>query len=341
MRSHGGSVDEWETDAGERPRRTAVDRLHWGSLADWSQLVRLPTAFTLLADVLAASIVAVGGIAPLGAGCLVLAASLCAYWAGMILNDVVDLEEDRQSRPTRPLAADRISPVIAGHVATGMLLVGPLMILAATTFFPSQPLWMGAAFACAVLLSLAVRAYDSPLKHTPLGPPLMGGCRALNILMVGCAMLSVNETAALPRSLVAMAIGMGLYITGVTLYARREERESSRIGLGVGLMFEVAGLVVIACLPLWADPPRAWTLDPRQGYPLLIGLIGLTVVNRGLAGVRHPVPRKVQLAVKHALLTLILLDAAIAMMWAGPWYGAAVAALLLPALAAAVRVRAT
>ncbi|MCA9180968.1 MAG: hypothetical protein KDA51_05925, partial [Planctomycetales bacterium] len=63
--------------------------------------------------------------------------------------------------------------------------------------------------------------------------------------------------------------------------------------------------------------------------------------NRGIAGVWHPVPRKVQLAVKHAILTLILIDAAVVLMWAGPWYGCAVAALLLPALSSAIRYRST
>ncbi len=83
------------------------------------------------------------------------------------------------------------------------------------------------------------------------------------------------------------------------------------------------------------------TLNPRQGYLLLIMLIGLTVANRGIAGAMHPVPRKVQLVVKHAILTLILIDAAVVLMWAGAWYGCAVVALLLPALSSAMRFRST
>ncbi|MEZ6074969.1 MAG: hypothetical protein R3C56_04610 [Pirellulaceae bacterium] len=47
------------------------------------------------------------------------------------------------------------------------------------------------------------------------------------------------------------------------------------------------------------------------------------------------------MAVKHAILTLILIDAAVVLMWAGPWYGSAVAALLLPALSSAIRYRST
>ncbi len=408
-----------------------ADSLNWGELSDWLQLVRLPNVFTLLSDCAAASIVAVGLLGPLTASFPILLASLMAYWAGMILNDVVDLEEDRRYRPERPLASGRISHVIAGHVANAMLLISPVLILAVMTFHTSQALWMGIAFLASVLLSLAVRAYDSPLKRTPLGPPLMGLCRSLNILMVGFAMLAISHVPQVdrspagaldvgtrlgessdyglgesnlstappgerapprssaapprvprplddnrpekslvdrllidplagttgddpesptvhslpavifPRSLLALAAAIGLYIFGVTVYARREEQESSSGMLLWGVVLEIAGLVIIGCLPWWAEAKQTWTLDPRQGYPLLVALIGLTVANRGLAGVWHPVPRKVQLAVKHAILTLILIDAAVVLMWAGPWYGCAVVVLLLPALSSAMRFRST
>ena len=128
----------------------------------------------------------------------------------------------------------------------------------------------------------------------------------------------------------------------MTVYAHREEKESSSAaGLVFGLLFEAAGLVVLGCLPMWAVDPPAWTLDPTRGYPLLVGLIGVTVLNRGFSGVLHPTSRKVQLAVKHAILTLILMDAAVALMWAGAWHGTAVALLLVPALTSAFRFRST
>lgn len=159
-------------------------------------------------------------------------------------------------------------------------------------------------------------------------------------------MQSTEEIAPLPdvifpRPLIALAAGIGLYILGVTVYARGEERDSSPAGLLLGILLEIAGLVIIGCLPMWAEADQSWTLNPRQGYPLLILLIGLTVANRGIAGVMHPVPRKVQLAVKHAILTLILIDAAVVLMWAGAWYGRAVVVLLLPALSSAMRFRST
>ena len=363
----------------------------------------------------------------------------------MILNDVVDLEDDRRDRPTRPLAANRISPAIAGHVGTALLMISPLIILAVTVLHTTEPLWQGAAFACAVLLSLCVRAYDSSLKQTLIAPILMGGCRALNILMVGCTMFSLQvavqpvptespasetqrdqayhqpgltlvqfvqnrsqpvvesglqslpspqaptglepsnlqlpdaqpgqqtqspaarllteqmrppaESAATPATelatpvgparpfpmpLLYLALGIGVYIAGVTIYALKEEHDEGSSGnLTFGLILQVVGLIVIGCLPRFAEGSPRWLLDPSRGYPLLIALIGLTVMNRAVQGIFHPVSRKVQLAVKHALLTLILLDAVVVLMWAGPWYGAIVVLLLFPALSSAMRIRTT
>ncbi len=92
---------------------------------------------------------------------------------------------------------------------------------------------------------------------------------------------------------------------------------------------------------LGGEDESRWQLDPFRLFPLLIGLIGLTVVNRGFQALNHPVPRKVQLAVKHAILTLILLDASIAAVSSGTWYGVAVVALLLPAMVLGSRFRST
>jgi 4-hydroxybenzoate polyprenyltransferase len=162
--------------------------------------------------------------------------------------------------------------------------------------------------------------------------------------MVGCAMLAVSEVeSGLPRSLLIMAAGIGVYIIGITVFARREEEESQPVSLSLGLILEVAGLALIAALP-WLSGPEEWTrwqLDPWLAYPVLIALVGLTVINRGVLALNHPVPRKVQLAVKHAILTLILLDAAVAAVSAGPWYGGGIALLLLPAMVVGLRFRST
>ncbi len=333
-------------DEVQRPIGAAydVDALQWGSWSDWAALVRLPNVFTILSDTLAAAILVTAGALPPLVVVLCVVASVLVYWAGMILNDVVDLEEDRQTRTHRPLVRGHISPVIAGHIGNGMLLIAPIVILFATNVFRQQALWMGAAFLTSAALSLCVRTYDSPLKKTGVGPLLMGLCRSLNILTTGFVMLAVSPVeSGLPKSLLVLAGGIGVYILGITVFARREEGDSSPAGLSLGLILEVAGLALLAALPWLSGPEESakWQLDPWRAYPLLVGLVGLTVINRGVLAINHPVSRKVQLAVKHAILTIVLLDAAVAAVAAGPWYGGSLAMLLLPALIIGARFRST
>ncbi len=310
------------------------DQLQWGRLSDWAQLVRLPNVFTILSDSLAAAILVTGGALPWLTVSLTIIASVLVYWGGMILNDVVDVEEDRTTRSHRPLVRGHISLVIAGHIGNAMLIVAPIIVLLATNLHRQQPLWMGAAFLAAVALSLCVRTYDSPMKRTPLGPWLMGACRTLNIIMVGLVMLAVSPVESnIPRSLLTFAAGIGIYIVGITVFARREEGQSNPGSLMTGLLLEIAGMVLIACIPWFSgEADQRWQMDPWRAYPLLIGLVSLTVLNRGVQAVNHPVPRKVQLAVKHAILTLVLLGAAVAALSAGPYYGGSIALLLFPAM---------
>lgn len=335
--------DAVSQDLAGRDGEEDIDQLQWGRLSDWIQLVRLPAVFTLVSNTVAAAILCGHQLQPLTGFVPLLLASIAAYWAGMILNDVVDLEEDIKNRPRRPLAAGRISPAIAGHVGNALLMLNPILVLGVTALNETDALWQGAAFVCSVLLSLFVRAYNSPIKKTPLGPITMGLCRVANILMVTCCMVALNKVEPFPAPSLYFAAAIGIYILGVTVYAYEEENEESATQfLVVGLLFQVIGFVLVACLPYWETREIQWTtLDPKGSYPLLIGLIAITVLHRSGKGVLHPVGRKIQLAVKHSLLTLILLDAAVVAMWAGAWYGAFVALLLFPALSAAMRVRTT
>ncbi len=84
------------------------------TLRSYLALVRLPNVFTAMADV------AMGFLFVQSRGwqwdpwwdswtlATLLAASGLLYMAGMVLNDVFDLETDRHERPDRPLPSGRI-----------------------------------------------------------------------------------------------------------------------------------------------------------------------------------------------------------------------------------------
>ena len=65
---------------------------------------------------------------------------------------------------------------------------------------------------------------------------------------------------------------------------------------------------------------------------MLLALLMFSVMRRCASAAIDPVPEKVQAAVKQSILSLIWLDAATALAVAGPLYGVAIAALLIPAL---------
>ena len=85
----------------------------------------------------------------------------------------------------------------------------------------------------ATLLATAVVLYDIILKQTAIAPLVMGSCRFLNVLL-GMSLAETTDTM-LPRPWTAaewtIAAGIGIYIVGVTIFARyrrsRHHREDN------------------------------------------------------------------------------------------------------------------
>ena len=261
-------------------------------LRAYAQLVRLPNLPTALADiclgVLAAHALPQRGLAFL----LLLLASACLYSAGMAWNDYFDREQDRRERPFRPLPSGRISPGQAVRLGVVLLVVG--VLLAALAGMTS--LWI------AVWLVGAILAYDGWLKHTWAGPLAMGACRFLNVL------LGVSACGSLlwPRG-AHLALVVGLYIVGVTWFARTEARRSNQNALRGAAAVMLAALILAVPLPLQVAPEHRSALF----LYLLVGLgflLGMPIV----AAIAQPTPPRVQAAVKRSLMGLILLDTVLA-----------------------------
>ena len=92
-----------------------------------------------------------------------------------------------------------------------------------------------------------VLLYDAWLKRTPVGPVAMAACRFLNVILG----LTVIPEAALTDGMRAQVAGVvGVYIIGVTWFARTEATTSQRrqllaaavvIGLALALALTVRG----------------------------------------------------------------------------------------------------
>lgn len=287
------------------------------TLLNYLQLVRAPAVFTALSNILAAQLLAGQGRPDWAALALLGPASMALYSAGMVLNDCFDLEEDRRERPSRPLPSGRIALPSAWRLGWGLLAAG--VLLAGLVGF--------AQLAIALLLALAVLAYDGWAKHTRLGPAAMGACRYLNWLLG-------LSTAGLGAAGFALALPVFLYVLALTALSAEETRARERravFACGLGLL-ACAGSV--GGLHLGGVLPHHWTLAPLAAALAYLGWRLREVL-------REYTPASIQAAMKTLILGIIPLDALLAFS-GGPWWGGVlVAALLVPGRLLGRRMRVT
>lgn len=286
----------------------------------YAQLVRLPNVFTALADIAMAALVCGALPAFWGAVLLVAVASACLYCGGMVWNDYFDVEQDRRERPFRPLPSGRVSRRGAGGLGALLLACGLLAAALATRLLGS-----GVPALLASLLVGAILLYDAGLKRTWAGPLGMGACRFLNVLL-GLAPAPEPEWG---RGLY-LALVVGVYIAGVTWFARTEARASRPALLTGAAALMLAGLVLALPLPvLLAD--SAWPHHTFLLFPVLLVAFGFAVGMPVYRAIAAPTPPRVQAAVKVAVLGLVALDAILATAAVGA-IGLVLLVLLLPAV---------
>ena len=293
----------------------------------YAQLVRLPNVFTAIADI---------GLAGLASGVLtaealpevwlsfglLLLASACLYCGGMVWNDIFDIEQDRLERPFRPLPSGKVQRPQAIRLGGGLLALG--LVFAALAGWDGErlrytPLLLAGILAGVILL------YDGALKRTWLGPVGMGSCRFLNVL------LGLSVTAEPFGSwALALALAVGVYIAGVTWFARTEARTSDQEALTWAAAVMLAGLFLALPLPVLAAG-RVARVTTSPLFPYLLVAYGFALGIPVSRAIRQPSPARVQTAVKMAVLGLVVFDAVLATALAGIW-GLILLVLLPPAL---------
>ncbi len=119
----------------------------------------------------------------------------------------MDFGEDRAERPARPLPSGAVKKKSAAILIRFLALISLLLC------------WIDGSriFYCGCALLLAIIAYNCALKKIPvIGSINMGACRGLNVL------LGTTLAQAFTPPAVTAALVIAVYITGVTLLARRE-----------------------------------------------------------------------------------------------------------------------
>jgi 4-hydroxybenzoate polyprenyltransferase len=233
----------------------------------------------------------------------------------MVLNDVFDRHIDAKERPKRPIPSGRVSLTNAVRLAVALLVIGNVAAWCAGL----------TSGVIAALLTGCILAYDGGLKNTLLGPVVMGSCRFLNILLGASAVGSLSQVFQVPQ--LPVAIGMGVYIVGVTIFSRQEAETSVRWKLALGVGVVNLGFAVLAAFMLNFPSPvgRAGALGIAAVMAVVDGrLFGCLVI---------PSPQRVQAAVRTMLMSLVTLNALVIFHATGtPMLAAVVMAMLLPAM---------
>lgn len=282
----------------------------------WLQLTRLPNVCTAAADVVAAYLYVRADLRPVPVFASLLVTSCCIYLGGTILNDVFDFEKDRRERTQRPLPAGKIQRSTASF-AGWTFLIGGVVMAWFVPWLHSDPGIYSSTPWIAMTLAANVWLYDGVLKSTPLGPVAMGACRSLNWClglsggMPGNGMIFWSDYSASEWLIV---IGYGMFIAGVTWFARTEARPSARGQLLFGAAWMAAGAAALSLFPFYgrfASSERAVQLKSIWIWPPVLVLLGLPLLRRTMLGIFEPSPLNVQATVRIAITSIIVVNAAI------------------------------
>jgi 4-hydroxybenzoate polyprenyltransferase len=271
-------------------------------LRAYLELLRPPNVVTAIADVLAGYAVA-GRFQPRALPWLI-AASVCLYAGGVVLNDFFDRNVDAIERPERPIPSGRVSPTRAATVGGGLLVAGVLVALGASR----------ASVAVAAAVASFVLLYDARAKrHAIAGPLCMGVCRGLNLL------LGVSVSVAALSAQWPVAILSVIYIAAVTAVSRGEVH-GGRAAIAtfalISLGLVLAGLATVAL----------GSTTGRFAALVLVAVLAYRVVPPYWQVRKDPQPAVIRRAVRTGVLSLVLLDSAIGAAYAGPVYAAIILA---------------
>jgi 4-hydroxybenzoate polyprenyltransferase len=248
--------------------------------AEWLRLSNLPTCFS---NVLVGAALAELSWSRVAAHAVGISA---LYLAGMALNDLIDKDHDKQSRPQRPIPSGRIGRREALTVITILFLLG--LVIYGILF--RQVLWM------VCVLVLLIILYDILHKKWSGSVLLMGACRSMIYLIVGLAGTSVDSDAKLTTPLVLLAAIIGIYIVSLTAIARIEDESV----MDYRKWLAVAIPLMVLAVAFYQPPVHLFTT-------LFVGVILLAWFGRAAMGLWKPLPQTKK-AVLYWLAGICLVD---------------------------------
>lgn len=262
------------------------------------KLIRLPNVLTAACNSLAGAFCAGAGFERWPDLLAIAFASMSLYAAGIVLNDLFDLDEDRRDRPTRPLPSGAVKIWVASASACFFSVAGCILASSVSSQIGQ----------IALAILAAVVSYDAFLKKTPAGPWAMGLCRGLNLAM-GLAFAPLQAWSYI--AILAYII----YISGITYISRQETNSGQTKGVFRGFVLMVAGIAaVLAVILLRSDLLKKFnnglsTIHIATLISILILIILLKIISNAYrSAMANPTPESIQKLVKIGIISLPIID---------------------------------
>jgi len=232
--------------------------------------------------------------------------TICLYAGGIVYNDVFDYNLDKIERPERVIPSGQVSLRQASQLGSALLAFGILAALCVNT----TAAWL------AVFISIVALVYNKWGKHHPfLGPPNMGLCRGLNLL------LGISIIPTMVWEVWYVAVVPILYISAITMISRGEVHGSSKTPL--------YGAAALYMLVIFLILSFAWNLNMVGFVFLFLLSFAIMIFMPLIKAIQHPTGPAIGKSVKAGVIALILMNAA----WTaatGTWLLALFIVTLLP-----------
>ena len=273
------------------------------------KLMRPANIITAFADILAGSSIVAGGLIVFYSAdlYLLLLATAGLYGGGVVLNDYFDAEIDQQERPERPIPSGQVTKSEALTLGVVLFLIG-----IAASFVVN----VVSGF-LAVAIAVLATAYDAKGKHIDwIGPINMGLCRGLNLL------LGMSILPAITAENWYLLFIPVIYIAAITSISKGEVTGSTRKPLYVAAFFYLLVITAIAYLGYESEASDFFSTV------LFVILFAALILPPLVRAIKEPSAKKIRLAVKVGIISLIVMNAAIAASSAGLVFGLVVLTLL-------------
>lgn len=294
-------------------------------------LVRLPNVFTAPSNVLTGYLAAVVPAANADALqlFLLLLSSILLYIAGIVFNDYFDIDLDKRERPYRPLPSGGITKKVALLIAITSLISANILAFTASM----------SSLAVCIIMSVMVIGYDYKLKNTFFGPIAMGIIRSLNIILGASPTLFViliqdNHTNAnfILARIIFVSLSLFVYVMAISLLSRKEvvtgeELERKHSYTQTRQIIIISFLLVLAVI-LSISFAVFFGIFKMNLFVSFVLFSAIMVITFKQTNYHNSLT--IQNAIKHMVISIIVLDSIFITGLTGSYYGLLTLILALP-----------